>query len=533
MNTQYITTPIYYVNDRPHLGHFYTTVAADILARWGRVMGRRVKFVTGTDEHGAKVAQSAESHGMTPQAYVDKMAQFFKEMVVYSGSQPDDFIRTTEPRHIKAAQALWEKLEATGNIYLGAYKGWYATRDEAFYPEKELIDSPQGKIAPTGAPVEWVEESCYFFRLSQWQQPLLEYYQQAGVVAPESRLNETVRFVEGGLEDLAISRSRLKWGVPVPGVPDHVMYVWIDALTNYITVLGYPEHTKEMKEFWPQSLHLVGKDILRFHTVYWPAFLMAAELSPPKRVFAHGWWTREGQKMSKSLGNVLDPQKLVEQYGVDQMRYFLFRQVRFGQDGDFSEHSFIQCVNGELAGGLGNLLHRTITLVHRYLGGNLPLSVTPQTVKGAQEPHVISHSVDDAKGESVRQWAPTMQAILQEMMEQQDFFSYLEEITRGIHLGNQYITQLAPWDLAKKGPGTPEWEHMLVGLGHILHLLRDMAIFLYPFMPDSCRRVMAQLGQKEKEILWSDMGSPMEGGISVPPPSPLFAKIEDIPSEKA
>lgn len=527
MAAEYITTPIYYVNDRPHLGHFYTTVAADILARWARMRGKKVKFVTGTDEHGAKVAQSAEAQGMDSQAYVDKMSDFFREMVVYAGCTPDDFIRTTEPRHIKAAQALWEKLEATGNIYLGAYKGWYATRDEAFYPEKELIDSDQGKLAPTGAPVEWVEEPCYFFRLSRWQKPLLDYYGQPDVIAPESRRNETIRFVESGLEDLAISRSRLQWGIPVPGVADHVMYVWIDALTNYLTVLGYPQDTQEMKEFWPHSLHLVGKDILRFHTVYWPAFLMAAELSPPRRVFAHGWWTREGQKMSKSLGNVLDPKELVVQYGVDPVRYFLFRQVRFGHDGDFSEKTLVQCINGELAGGLGNLLHRTLTLVHRHLAGCTP--VIAGSPRSQQDSSPVS---DELRGEKVRSWAQWCQKELEHLIQQQDFFSYLERVAQGIHLGNQYITQLAPWDLAKKGPGTPEWDQMIEGLNSILYLVRDIAILLYPFMPHSCVRLMAQLGQKEQAPLWEDIGSSIQGGMPLPKPSPVFAKIDFSPVEE-
>jgi methionyl-tRNA synthetase len=342
-NTYYITTPIYYVNDKPHLGHAYTSVACDAIARYMRLDGMEVKFLTGTDEHGQKVEKSAAAAGVPPQAFVDEVSEHFREMAHTLNLTNDDFIRTTEPRHKEAAQALWKKLEAAGDIYLGGYAGWYATRDEAFYQESELVN---GK-APTGADVEWVEEPSYFFRLSKYQQPLLDFYAaNPDFILPESRRNEVLSFVKGGLKDLSISRTTFNWGIPVPGDEKHIMYVWLDALTNYWTAADGK---------WPADLHMVGKDILRFHAVYWPAFLMSAKLALPKRVFAHGWWTIEGEKMSKSLGNVVAPAHLVEKYGLDQTRYFLLREVPFGSDGNFSRQSMFERINADLANNIGNL----------------------------------------------------------------------------------------------------------------------------------------------------------------------------------
>ncbi|MFQ5939314.1 MAG: methionine--tRNA ligase, partial [Alphaproteobacteria bacterium] len=326
----YITTPIYYVNDAPHIGHAYTSLACDVLARFMRLDGYEVKFLTGTDEHGQKVEKSATAVGMEPAAFTDKMSENFRALSHAMNFSNDDFIRTTEPRHIAACQALWRELKARDQIYLGAYAGWYAVRDEAYYSESEVIEGPDGKkVAPSGAEVEWVEEPSYFFRLSAWQEPLLQLYEDnPDCIAPKSRRNEVVSFVKSGLKDLSISRTSFKWGVAVPDDPDHVMYVWLDALTNYITAAGYPDaEGKGFTSFWPADLHVVGKDILRFHAVYWPAFLMAAGLAPPKRVFAHGWWTNEGQKISKSLGNIIEPLHLVEEYGLDAVRYFLLREV--------------------------------------------------------------------------------------------------------------------------------------------------------------------------------------------------------------
>src|SRR5271170_6526260 len=323
----FITTPIYYVNDSPHIGHAYTTLACDVLARFMRLDGYDVRFLTGTDEHGQKVEKSAAAAGLDPQRFTDLVSTQFRALAERLNCSIDDFIRTTEPRHIRSCQALWQVLIDKGEIYLGSYQGWYAVRDEAFYAESELCD---GK-APTGAEVEWVEEPSYFFRLSAWQDRLLAFYDaNPDCIGPRARRNEVISFVKSGLRDLSVSRTSFKWGIPVPNDPAHIMYVWLDALTNYITAIGYPDVDGALfQRYWPADLHMVGKDILRFHTVYWHAFLMAAGLEPPKRVFAHGWWTNEGQKISKSLGNTIDPVKLVERYGLDQTRYFLLREVPF------------------------------------------------------------------------------------------------------------------------------------------------------------------------------------------------------------
>ncbi|MFQ5959591.1 MAG: class I tRNA ligase family protein, partial [Alphaproteobacteria bacterium] len=356
----YVTTPIYYVNDSPHIGHAYTSLACDALARFMRLDGREVKFLTGTDEHGQKVEKAATAAAESPQAFVDRMSRQFSDLSTPMAFTNDDFIRTTEARHVASVQQLWRELVKRDEIYLDKYAGWYSVRDEAFYAESELVD---GK-APTGAPVEWVEEPSYFFRLSAWQERLLAFYDaNPGFVGPETRRNEVVSFVKGGLTDLSVSRTSFRWGVPVPDDPDHVMYVWIDALTNYITAVGYPDTAHaEYRRFWPADLHMVGKDILRFHAVYWPAFLMAAELDPPRRVFAHGWWTNEGQKISKSLGNIIDPLALVARYGLDQVRYFLLREVPFGNDGDFSHRAMVSRMNDDLANDFGNLVQRVLSM---------------------------------------------------------------------------------------------------------------------------------------------------------------------------
>ena len=369
--TYYITTPIYYVNDNPHIGHAYTTLACDVLARFMRLDGHDVMFLTGTDEHGQKVEKAAEAAGVDPQSFCDRVSENFRILAETMNFSIDDFIRTTEPRHERSVQALWTKLVDAGQIYLDAYEGWYAVRDEAFYAEDELTTGPDGqKLAPSGAPVEWVKEPSYFFRLSAWQDGLLELYEsRPDFIMPESRRNEVMSFVKSGLRDLSVSRTSFKWGVPVPGDPEHIMYVWIDALTNYITAAGYPDEDGEsFKRWWP-AIHMMGKDILRFHAVYWPAFLMAAGIEVPRRIFAHGWWTREGQKISKSLGNVIVPSDIVAQYGLDQVRYALLREVNFGNDGDFSHRGVVQRTNHDLANEYGNLAQRVLSMIAKNCDG--------------------------------------------------------------------------------------------------------------------------------------------------------------------
>src|SRR5215467_9645418 len=422
----YVTTPIYYVNDVPHIGHAYTTVACDALARFMRLDGRRVKFLTGTDEHGQKVEQSARLAAISPQQFADEISGAFRDMGRLLNISNDDFIRTTEPRHTRGVDVLWQELERRGEIYLGRFAGWYSIRDEAFYDESELVD---GK-APSGAEVEWLEEENYFFRLSAWQDRLLAWYEaNPEAVAPRSRRNEVISFVRSGLKDLSISRTSFSWGIPVPGNPAHVIYVWLDALVNYITALGYPEvESGDYATYWPADVHIVGKDILRFHTVYWPAFLMAAGLEPPRRVFAHGWWTVEGQKMSKSLGNGIPPDVLVGRYGVDPARYFLLRELPFGSDGDFSHRAVVGRLNGDLANDFGNLAQRVLVMISRNCDGCVPEPGEP--------------NADDA---ALLDSARNLLAAMRGHIAEQAFHMALEAIWRVVAEANRYVDEQAPW----------------------------------------------------------------------------------------
>jgi len=368
----YITTAISYPNGRPHIGHAYEVIATDAIARFQRLIGRDVYFLTGTDEHGLKMDQEARKRGIEPRALADEMSAYFKEMASALNISNDRFIRTSEPAHHAASQAIWRAMEANGDIYLGRYEGWYSVRDEAYYDEKELIDGEGGeKLSPQRTPVEWTVEESWFFRLSSYQQKLLDLYEsQPDFIRPETRRNEITSFVRGGLSDLSISRTSFDWGVPVPGSPGHVMYVWVDALTNYLTATGYPATLDRPR--WPADLHVIGKDIVRFHTVYWPAFLLSAGLALPRQVFGHGFLLNRGEKMSKSVGNVVDPIGMAELYGVDQLRYFLMREVSFGQDGSYSHEAIVTRCNADLANGLGNLAQRCLSIIARNCGGKVP-----------------------------------------------------------------------------------------------------------------------------------------------------------------
>ena len=489
----YITTPIYYVNDKPHLGHAYTSVACDAIARFMRLDGMAVKFLTGTDEHGQKVEKSAEKAGIPPQAFVDEVSEHFRDMAKTLNLTNDDFIRTTEPRHIAAAQEMWKKLEEAGDIYLGGYAGWYATRDEAFYQESELVD---GK-APTGAEVEWVEEPSYFFRLSKYQQPLLDFYAaNPDFILPESRRNEVISFVQGGLKDLSISRTTFTWGVPVPGDDKHIMYVWLDALTNYWTA-------SKDNGFWPADLHMVGKDILRFHTVYWPAFLMSAKLDLPKRVFAHGWWTIEGEKMSKSLGNVVAPAHLVEKYGLDQTRYFLLREVPFGSDGNFSRQNMFDRINADLANNIGNLAQRTLSMIAKNAGEQVP---TPQADMLPQ---------DAALMEMVRLTAVNGAAAAREQMQRCKFGEVIGSILTMASTANEYIDREAPWTLKKTDP-----ERMQSVLYYLAESIRCIAIMLQPFTPDAASKLLDQLAIPENQRSFKHLTAEFTLVPSTPLPKP-------------
>jgi methionyl-tRNA synthetase len=502
----YLTTPIYYVNDSPHIGHAYTTLACDVLARFMRLDGREVLFLTGTDEHGQKVEKSAAAAGMDPQAFTDKVSQNFRDLAKAMNFSNDDFIRTTEPRHVRSCQALWRRLKANGQIYLGKYAGWYAVRDEAYYAEDELTTGPDGrKRAPSGAEAEWVEEPSYFFRLSEWQEKLLAFYAaHPYFVAPESRRNEVLSFVNGGLKDLSISRTSFKWGVPVPDEPAHIMYVWLDALTNYITAAGFPDVDGEMyRRFWPADLHMVGKDILRFHAVYWPAFLMAADLPPPRRVYAHGWWTNEGQKISKSLGNVIDPLKLIERYGLDPVRYFLLREIPFGNDGDFSHRAMVGRLNGDLANDLGNLAQRVLSMIARNCEGKLP------------EPGAFA-----AADEAMISAARGLHGRLSADLGRQAFHLGLEALWQVVGAANRYVDEQAPWALRKTDP-----KRMGTVLYVVAEVLRRLAILTQPFMPGSCGRLLDQLAVPAERRRFADLEQGLDAGTGLPKPEGVFPRF--------
>jgi methionyl-tRNA synthetase len=508
----YVTTPIYYVNDAPHLGHAYTTVACDALARFMRLDGRRVHFLTGTDEHGQKVEKSAQAAGVDPQTFCDRVSQNFRDMTELMNISNDDFIRTTEPRHVRSCQALWRAVAARkspkgrDNIYLGKYAGWYAVRDEAFYGEDELTAGPDGKKrAPSGAEVEWVEEPSYFFRLSDWGDWLLEHYERhPEALAPVARRNEVLSFVKGGLLDLSISRTSFTWGVPVPEDPKHIMYVWFDALTNYITGLGYPDsECPAFRTFWPADLHMVGKDIIRFHCVYWPAFLEAGGVAPPQRVFGHGWWTVEGQKMSKSLGNFIPPKALVDKYGLDPVRYFMLRELPFGSDGDFSHRAVVNRINGDLANGLGNLAQRTLTLINKNCEARVP---TPDAFAAA----------DKALLDAAHALLPR----LRQDYTDEAFHRALEAMWQVIAEADRYIDEQKPWSLRKTDPARA---------GTVLYVLaevvRHLAILVQPIVPDAAAKLLDQLAVPAGERSFAALATPLQAGAALPKPEGVFPRF--------
>ena len=516
----YITSPIYYVNDVPHIGHAYTTLACDVIARFKRLDGFEVHFLTGTDEHGQKVEKSASAAGIYPQEFTDRVSKNFQDLAVSMNFSNDDFIRTTEKRHIVAAQAIWKKLKDNGHIYLGTYAGWYAVRDEAFYDESELTElEGGGKVAPSGAEVEWVEEPSYFFNLSEWQEPLLNFYQEnPDFIAPKSRRNEVISFVKGGLRDLSISRTSFKWGVPVPDDTGHIMYVWLDALTNYITAVGYPVENTSFSKWWPADLHMVGKDILRFHAVYWPAFLMGAGMDINKRVFAHGWWTNEGKKISKSVGNIIEPNEIIETYGLDQVRYFLLREVPFGNDGDFSRRAMMNRINGDLANDLGNLCQRVLSMVNKNCGEKIP--------------NYEEKSIRDFPVFQTLKEAYSLLPKVREKIDQQAFHEALEEVWRIIRNANQTIDEAAPWSLKKTNP--QGMENVLYTL---MEVIRLFAIILQPFMPDASSKILDQLSVDIENRNFSFIGPPtnhdllgefaLKPGTVLPKPEGVFPRFLD------
>lgn len=516
-NPFYITTPIYYVNDSPHIGHAYTTIACDVMARFMALDGHDVFFLTGTDEHGQKVAKAAELAGTSPQALCDEVSQRFRNLVNTGENllniSNSDFIRTTEERHKKAAQELWRRIEKNGYIYKANYGGWYAVRDEAYYAESELIEKDGQKCAPTGAPVEWVEEESYFFKLSAFEEKLLALYDNGqDFVLPSSRLNEVRSFVKSGLKDLSISRTTFDWGVEVPvtshqspATQKHIMYVWIDALTNYLTATGWPDESGKFATHWKEAVHVVGKDIVRFHAVYWPAFLMAADLPLPKRVVAHGWWTIEGEKMSKSLGNVLSPQEMIAAAGgVDQLRYFMLKAMPFGNDGDFSKDRMIETINADLANNIGNLAQRTLSMIQKNCGGVVP--------EGGE------YSQYDKEQSTNAAHLGKMQSLMQNFDYQQVTW-YLVSLSKAC---NDYIDKQAPWTLKKEGKQA-EMEHVLYVLAENV---RRIALLLQPFCPQAASKILDQLAIPANERDFAAFEKTLKPNTPLPTPEGVFPRLQ-------
>ncbi|MFO6429587.1 methionine--tRNA ligase [Erythrobacter sp. W302b] len=508
----YITTAISYPNGKPHIGHAYEAIAADVIARFQRLQGRCVRFQTGTDEHGLKMARKAEEQGRTPADLADEMSGYFRAMCDALNVSYDRFIRTSEPDHHRASQAIWQAMEANGDLYLDRYEGWYSVRDEAYYDESELVEGEGGeKLSPQGTPVEWTVEESWFFRLSKYQDQLLALLKTPGFLEPASRRNEMIAFVEQGLRDLSVSRTSFDWGVKVPGSDGHVMYVWVDALTNYLTGLGYPD---DMGDFWPASLHLIGKDIVRFHTIYWPAFLMSADLPVPQKVFGHGFLLNRGQKESKSLGNVTDPVELAERFGVDALRYFLIREVAFGQDGSYSPEAIVQRANGELGNAFGNLAQRTLGFIAKNLEGYLP------AIRG-HDP------ADTALFETVDRAITTE---IPEAFESLALQQAVEAWLQAVFACNAYIDAQAPWTLRKT-----DLERMETVLATLYICIAQLAVAISPVIPASSAKLLDVLGVPEDlrnlEGIRSHWYSPLaESDYQLAAPTPLFPRLE-LPAE--
>ncbi|MBY4127987.1 methionine--tRNA ligase [Rhodococcus fascians] len=502
----YVTTAIAYPNGAPHIGHAYEYIATDAIARFKRLDGYDVRFLTGTDEHGLKMQQTAQNEGIDVRELAARNSDAFQTAQDLLKISYGRFIRTTDADHHSASQDLWRRMEENGDIYLDAFSGWYSVRDEAFYTEAETTLNEDGSrtATETNTPVEWTEEPSYFFRLSQYQDKLLEMYDASpDFIAPNTRRNEIVNFVKGGLRDLSISRTTFDWGVPVPGDAAHVMYVWVDALTNYLTGAGFPEtDSEEYRKFWPADLHVIGKDITRFHTVYWPAFLMSAGIELPKRVFVHGFLNVKGEKMSKSLGNVLDPQSLVENYGLDPVRFFFLREVSFGQDGSYSHEAIVARVNADLSNELGNLAQRSLTMVAKNLEGQLP---TPGEFT--------------AEDEAMLARADALLEICRREFEVQALHSALEAIWSVLGETNRYFSLQQPWVLRKTDP-----DRMATVLYVTIEVLRIVSILAQPVMPDSASRILDLLGASNREF--TDIATRSVPGTALPTPTPVFPKYE-------
>ncbi|MGL4325613.1 MAG: methionine--tRNA ligase [Beijerinckiaceae bacterium] len=509
----YITTAISYPNGPPHIGHAYEVMATDAIARFKRLDGYDVYFQTGTDEHGQKVQRAAEAKGVSPKDYVDGLAALFHQMADALNISYDRFIRTTEADHVVSTQELWRRMEANGDIYLNKYAGWYSVRDEAFYAESETTVQPDGvRLGGQGTPVEWVEEESYFFRLSKYQDILLKHYaDNPDFIAPRERLNEITSFVKGGLQDLSISRTTFTWGIPVPGNDKHIMYVWVDALNNYVTGCGFPNENDPRWKYWPADVHIIGKDITRFHSVYWPAFLMSAGLPVPERVFGHGFVLNRGEKMSKSVGNVIDPIALASHFGVDQMRYFFMREVPFGQDGSYSPEAIIARTNADLANDLGNLAQRSLSMINKNCDGTLPALVN---LTDADQAMLAMADALPEKGRAAMQ----------------DFaiHTLLAEVWAVVSEANRYFASQEPWALKKTNP-----ERMHTVLGVTAEIIRAVAIMAQPAIPVAAAKFLDLVAIPESKRMIADVGphGRMAAGTVLPAPTPVFPRYVDPAAE--
>ena len=504
----YITTPIYYPSAKPHMGHAYSSITADFFARFKRIDGFKVHFLTGTDEHGLKIQRAAESKNIDPQIFCDEISQTFRNLSNTLNLSNTDFIRTTEDRHKKTVQYLWSQLEKNDDIYLSKYSGWYSVSDEAFYTDEEISEKEDIKIATTsGSPVEWIEEESYFFRLSKWQDSLLEYYENnPDFISPKSRKNEVISFVKSGLKDLSISRKAFSWGIKVPNNPEHVIYVWLDALTNYISALNYPNTDDDLfKNFWPASVHLIGKDILRFHAVYWPAFLMAAKITLPNKVYGHGWILSGDEKMSKSKGNILDPLDIIETYGLDPLRYYLIKEVSFGNDGNISQDRLEDCINSDLANNYGNLCQRVTAFAEKNCQSKVP------DIKNFIEEDLLM----------LNKFSDNMSLIRKEI-DNQNINYYINFIINALFEANKYFNDQEPWK-KKDDP-----QRLATIIYTSLEMIRKITFMLYPIIPESAIKALNIFGLKEEDIDFNSIGENnfLKSGEIINKIDILFKKIE-------
>jgi len=504
----YITTPIYYPSAKPHMGHAYSSIIADFFARFKRIDGYKVYFLTGTDEHGLKIQRAAEKKGVEPQEFCDEISKTFKNLSKTLNLTNNDFIRTTESRHKKSVQYLWEELKKNDDIYLSKYSGWYSVSDEAFYNEDEIEDLDNKKVAISSkSPVEWVDEESYFFRLSKWEKPLLEFYEKnPDFISPASRKNEVISFVKSGLKDLSVSRKSFSWGIKVPNDNEHVIYVWLDALTNYISALNYPNKDDELyRKFWPASVHLIGKDILRFHAIYWPAFLLAAKIAPPKKVYGHGWILSNEEKMSKSKGNILDPLEIIKQYGLDPLRYYLIKEVSFGNDGNISQERLEDCINSDLANNFGNLCQRVSAFVIKNCDSKVP--------------EKIKFENDDIK--ILDEYSQNLDKLRSEI-DNQNINYYIDYIVNRLFEANKYFNDQEPW---KKKDDKIRLNTIVYTT---LEIVRKVTFLLYPIIPQSSIKALKIFNLEEKDVIFQSIGNNefLKKGSAINKIDILFNKIE-------